>query len=196
VVFYLTHIINKIFSAIKDVILGTINMGQKKDGGEPMLKKIFLMSTLVVFLLGLAVPAFAVSPFDAEPVKHSKSEKFNQGKCGMDTLIKDSLKKNNGDLSRVKQDVDKFIAEKKVQREAKLQEVAKEKGITVDELKAQFKQKHQQRLEEKAAQKGVKPDELKQKMLEKRAPHMEKWAKDLGLTPEQLKQILPAHPEK
>ncbi|GEN33667.1 hypothetical protein [Aneurinibacillus danicus] len=42
-----------------------------------------------------------------------------------------------------------------------LEELAKQKGITVDELKAQFQKDREAKLEELAKQKGVTVDELK-----------------------------------
>jgi molybdopterin converting factor small subunit len=52
-------------------------------------------------------------------------------------------------------------------RGAKLEELAKQKGITVEELKAQFKQKHEAKLEELAKQKGITVDELKAQFKQK-----------------------------
>ena len=155
------------------------------------MKKLIVFLSLLVFLLVIALPAFAKAPNGPSDKAHQKGDKHQ-----LETLIKDSLKKNNGDLAKVKLDVDNFVAQKKVQREAKLQEMAKEKNISVDELKAQFKNKCQEKMSEKANKKGLTTDEMHKKMTEKHLERMDKMAKELGLTTEQLKQILPTHPAK
>ncbi len=161
------------------------------------MKKVLMAVTLVTFLFGSAMPAAAVSPLTME---HAKKQRTHQScgkhQAGFEAIIKQSLEKNNRDLAKVKQDLDKLFADKKVQREAKLQELAKQKGVSVDELKAQCKQKRQQKLQQRAAEQGLNPDQLKQEMEKKHQARMEQMAKNLGLTPEQLKQILPAHNDK
>ncbi len=80
---------------------------------------------------------------------------------------------------------------------AKLETLAAEKGITVDELKAQMEKEREAKLAELAAQKGVTVEELKAEM-EKNRPakkvfggkgkvDLEALAKEKGITVEELK---------
>lgn len=57
--------------------------------------------------------------------------------------------------------VEELKAQLEQEREAKLAEMAKEKGITVEELKAQLQQQREAKLEEIAKQKGISVGELK-----------------------------------
>ena len=69
----------------------------------------------------------------------------------------------------------------------KLEEKAKEMGITVDELKAKMKAEHQAKLEEKAKQLGITVDELKAKRQAECQAKLEKKAQELGITVDQLR---------
>ena len=75
-----------------------------------------------------------------------------------------------------------------------LEELAAEKGITVEELKAQMGQEREAKLEELAAEKGITVDELKEQM--KQGPvkihfigdsRLEELAAEKGVTVEELK---------
>ncbi|MMZ58473.1 hypothetical protein D1872_204570 [compost metagenome] len=52
----------------------------------------------------------------------------------------------------------------KQKKEAKLEQMAKKKGITVEELKQKLQKKHEEKLEEIAKQKGISVDELKKQL--------------------------------
>ncbi len=155
------------------------------------MKKILLAVSLSVLLTAAALPALGVSPQNANQPNKAACKAGHKNGHGLETVIKESLSKNNRDLTKVKQDVDKFMAQQKAQWEGKLSQKAKSKGMSVDELKAQFKSQREQKMSEWAAKQGLSPEQLKEKMAQKHANRLEKLAKDVGLTTEELKQILP-----
>lgn len=75
--------------------------------------------------------------------------------------------------------------------ESKLEELAKEKGITVNELKQQMKQKKEAKLEQMAKKKGITVEELKQKLQKKHEEKLEEIAKQKGISVDELKKQLP-----
>ncbi|MFT9846553.1 hypothetical protein [Aneurinibacillus sp. REN35] len=87
--------------------------------------------------------------------------------------------------------VDELKEEMHKEREAKLEELAKQKGITVDELKKKMQQEREARLAERAKEKGITVDELKKKMQEKRDAKLAEIAKEKGMTVDELKKQLP-----
>ncbi|MBN6189358.1 hypothetical protein JQN58_21120 [Aneurinibacillus sp. BA2021] len=87
--------------------------------------------------------------------------------------------------------VDELKKQMKAEREAKLAELAKQKGITVDELKKQMKAEREAKLAELAKQKGITVDELKKQMQEKRDAKLAELAKEKGITVDELKKQLP-----
>lgn len=153
------------------------------------MKKAWVAIFALLLFLGLSANAFAINDAQGVKAKHDRNDPNKS--CKLESIIKDSLKKNNGDLAKVKEDVAKFLANKKLEREARLQEIAKKKGLTVDELKAKMSEKRQQKLQEKATQKGVSLEELKKQMISKHEQRLSEMAKTLGISVEQLKQILP-----
>lgn len=81
----------------------------------------------------------------------------------------------------------------------KLEEMAKQKGVTVDELKAQLKAEHEKKLQERAKEEGISVEELKARLEAKKAERekkLEEMAKAKGITVEQLKAQLKAEHEK
>lgn len=162
------------------------------------------MKKLLGSMLALLLTAsFSTSALAAAPMQvgNSISSHMNQ-KCtrekghGLESFLKSSLERNNNDLTKVKQDLEKHLTEKRAARDEKLAKIAKKKGITVEELKKQISEKRQARLERKAKEKGLTTEQLKQEMIKKHQQKMESMAKNLGLTTQQLEQILPAPPEK
>ncbi|MED4731179.1 hypothetical protein P9597_24195 [Aneurinibacillus migulanus] len=75
--------------------------------------------------------------------------------------------------------------------ESKLEELAKEKGITVNELKQQMKQKKEAKLEQMAKKKGITVEELKQQLQKKHEEKLEEIAKQKGISVDELKKQLP-----
>ncbi|ERI07604.1 hypothetical protein HMPREF0083_04273 [Aneurinibacillus aneurinilyticus ATCC 12856] len=75
--------------------------------------------------------------------------------------------------------------------ESKLEELAKEKGISVGELKQQMKQKKEEKLEQMAKKKGISVDELKQQLQQKHEEKLEQIAKQKGISVDELKKQLP-----
>lgn len=74
-----------------------------------------------------------------------------------------------------------------------LEEIAKEKGISVEDFKAQLKIRQELRLEKMAKKKGITVEELKAKIKAKKAEFQEKLerkAKEKGITVEELKTQL------
>ncbi len=156
------------------------------------MKKMLLAVSLSVLLVASALPALGVAPQNPQQPNKAACKHGHKNGHGLEAVIKDSLSKNNRDLAKVKQDVDKFMVQQKAQWEVKLSEKAKSKGMTVEELKAQFKTQKEQKMSEWAAKQGLTTEQLKEKMAQKHADKVEKMAKDLGLTTEELKQILPS----
>jgi ribosomal protein L13E len=72
---------------------------------------------------------------------------------------------------------------------AKLEQKAKDIGITVDELKIKMKAEHQAKLEQKAKELGISVDELKIKMKAEHQAKLEKKAKELGISVDELKAL-------
>ncbi|MCP1357038.1 hypothetical protein [Aneurinibacillus migulanus] len=87
--------------------------------------------------------------------------------------------------------VDELKQQLQKEREAKLEELAKEKGITVNELKQQMKQKKEAKLEQMAKKKGITVDELKQQLQKKHEEKLEEIAKQKGISVDELKKQLP-----
>lgn len=159
--------------------------------------KIFSGAIAAVLLsLTMTTSAFGSVPFEQTNLVQQECQKGVRHKCSheFEAFIKESLKKHNGDLAKVKEDVAKHVVEKRALLETQLAETAKKKGITVEELKAQIVSKRQEKFERKAKEKGISTEQLKEKMHQRREQKMEEMAKNLGITREQLKQILPEHP--
>ncbi len=68
----------------------------------------------------------------------------------------------------------------KAECEARLAEIAKEKGITVKELKQQIYEKKMVRLEEIAKKKGISVEELKKNIAEKKGISVEELQKKMS----------------
>ncbi len=157
-----------------------------------------LLGGVMALLLTVSVNTGSLS---AAPIQNFKthSSHVNQ-KClkekhqGLENLIRSSLQKNNGDLNKVKKDVNQYLAKKRALRGEKLARIAKKKGISVEELKTRISEKRQERLERRAKEIGVTTEELKNQMINRHQQKMESMAKNLGITTEHLKQILPDHP--
>lgn len=161
-----------------------------------MNKKSVLIALTVILMLVFTSVALAVTPL-TDGAKHKQSDRFNKHKsCNLEQLIKDSLQKNKGDMAKVKEDLAKLYTEKSTRHETKLQEIAKQKGISVEELKAQFAEKHKDKLAAKAKEKNLSVEELQQKFAAKHKEKMTEMAKNLGISVEQLQEILPKHPGK
>lgn len=79
-----------------------------------------------------------------------------------------------------------------IQAELKLEQKAKEKGISVDELKAKCKAERQEKLEQKAKEMGITVDELKDQMKAKHQERLEEKARELGITIDELKEQMKA----
>ncbi|RJG19147.1 hypothetical protein [Paenibacillus thiaminolyticus] len=81
------------------------------------------------------------------------------------------------------------------ERGINFEQLAAEKGITVDELKAQMEQEREAKLEQMAAEKGITVDELKEQMKERGtkgkfgqgALDLEQLAAEKGITVDELK---------
>jgi len=160
------------------------------------MRKFIALLITGVFCLGMAIPVFAEGQGGDTPKKHQVYKCKENKHSGLETVIKDSLKKNNRDLAKVKTDVEKFMADKTIKQQEHLNKIAAKKGIKQEEMKAQFEKKRAEKLKEIAAKKGVSVDVLKEKMQAKRQSKLEGMAKNLGITTEELKQILPNQPQK
>ena len=84
--------------------------------------------------------------------------------------------------------VDELITKLKVERKAKFEKMAKERGISVEELKAEFKAEHKAKLEKMAKERGVTLEELKKQLKAEHKTKLENMAKDKGITVEELKR--------
>jgi len=87
--------------------------------------------------------------------------------------------------------VDELKKQIEQKREAKLAEIAKEKGITVEELKKQMREKRENHLAEMAKARGMSVDELKTELNKMHEAHLAALAKERGITIEELKKQLP-----
>ncbi|RXT05265.1 hypothetical protein [Ammoniphilus sp. CFH 90114] len=87
--------------------------------------------------------------------------------------------------------VEELKAQREQNRGKNLEQLAQEKGITVDELKAQMKQereaRHQAKLDALAKEKGITVEALKAEMEQKREAKLAELAKQKGITVEELK---------
>lgn len=157
------------------------------------MKKLTGALATLVFTATLSSAAFAFPPTTIAPTpKGLHQEHFKQKNSQLKEFIKASIKKNNGDLQKVKADVDQYLNAQRLNHQMHLEKIANEKGMTVEELKKQFAQKRQIRLEEKAKKLNLTPAELKKQMQTRHDEKLKVMAQDLGLTLEQLKQILPS----
>lgn len=68
----------------------------------------------------------------------------------------------------------------KAKREARLAEIAKEKGISVNELKQQIYEKKMARLKEIAEEKGISVEELQKRIAEKKGISVEELQKQMS----------------
>lgn len=69
-----------------------------------------------------------------------------------------------------------------------LEKIAKEKGITVEELKKQLKAEHKARFEKMAKERGISVDALKAQLKAEHRAKLESLAKEKGITVEELKK--------
>jgi methylphosphotriester-DNA--protein-cysteine methyltransferase len=84
--------------------------------------------------------------------------------------------------------VDELITKLKAERAAKFEKMAKERGISVEALKKQFKAEHKATMEKMAKERGVTVEALKKQLKSEHNIKLEKIAKDKGITVEELKK--------
>ncbi|MDA8441655.1 MAG: hypothetical protein M0Z55_04695 [Peptococcaceae bacterium] len=161
------------------------------------MKRLLAVVSGLVFTVGMAAQAVAYTPVGAEKGKTAGHMQHQGGKeCSLKLFLQQSLKANQGDLTKVKADVDKMVADKKALHETRLKERAAKEGLSVDELKTKMQAKRAARLEQMAKQHNMSVAEFKAQMQAKRDSGLKSLASDLGLTVDQVKQILPTWPQK
>ncbi|NME99596.1 hypothetical protein HF838_15255 [Aneurinibacillus aneurinilyticus] len=149
---------------------------------------------LYATLLGTGVALAAMSSvFAAEPATEQQA---NEPAAGQVRIWHKVEKMDESKLEELAKEKGISVGELKQQmkqhkRGFNLEELAKEKGISVDELKQQMKQKKEEKLEQMAKKKGISVDELKQQLQQKHEEKLEQIAKQKGISVDELKKQLP-----
>jgi len=139
--------------------------------------KLIAGSLTVVFALVLALPVLGLGATEKSTQSPSCYEKI---------------------IERIAQEKGISKEEAQAKLDAKLSEIAKQKGITVDELKKQMaegkwgKGRHkpldEAKLKEIAEKKGITVEELKKRIAERHEAKLKEIAEKKGITVEELKQ--------